>query len=199
MAMKDDVQVLHQAGIADVNKLVHSAAEFIREHPMYTVKSSPGALSPSEARILSSGGAIGVREEPGAKYSQGPVSNLTQVAGQYAQLVESALTAAQVAERLGVTPSRVRQRTEARTLYAIATGSGRVYPRWQFSDSGTIPGLARILDVLSRSAHPVAVERFMLTVHPDLESSEVGSILCPRDWLIAGHSPEDVALMAREL
>ncbi|MGC3874522.1 hypothetical protein ACPF7Z_14775 [Halomonas sp. GXIMD04776] len=195
MISRDDMHVLEKAGIPDIESLAASAAEFIREHPVYEQANPTNALSVDEERLLMAGGAEGVGE-PNRMASQ---YNLRSAVAQYAQLVKRAYRQSEVATLLGVTTSRVRQRTDEGSLYALTSANRRVYPRWQFDESATLPNLEPVLNALSVSAHPLAVERFFLTPHPDLESDLLDAILSPRDWLLAGHSPEPVIRMAREL
>ncbi len=61
-----------------------------------------------------------------------------------------ALTAEQVAQNLGVTRQAVEKRRRGGKLIAVATGRhGYRYPVWQFTESGTVPGLEEVLGVLA--------------------------------------------------
>jgi hypothetical protein len=61
-----------------------------------------------------------------------------------------ALTAEQVAQNLGITRQAVEKRRRAGRLVAVSTGRhGYRYPVWQFTDSGTLPGLEDVLGVLA--------------------------------------------------
>ncbi|WP_053070664.1 hypothetical protein [Halomonas sp. PR-M31] len=195
MISRDDMHVLEKAGIPDIESLAASAVEFLREHPIYEQANPTNALSVDEERLLMAGGAEGVGE-PNRMASQ---YNLRSAVAQYAQLVKRAYRQSEVATLLEVTTSRIRQRTDEGSLYALTSANRRVYPRWQFGESATLPNLEPVLNALSVSAHPLAVERFFLTPHADLESDLLDAILSPRDWLLAGHSPDPVIRMAREL
>ncbi len=60
------------------------------------------------------------------------------------------LTAEQVAANLGISRQAVEKRRRAGKLLAVTTGRhGYRYPVWQFSKSGTIPGLEDVLGVLA--------------------------------------------------
>src|ERR1019366_10197795 len=60
------------------------------------------------------------------------------------------LTAEQVAQTIGISRQAVEKRRHAGKLVALATGRhGYRYPVWQFSDSGTLPGLEEVLGVLA--------------------------------------------------
>ena len=61
-----------------------------------------------------------------------------------------ALSADQVAENLGITRQAVDKRRRAGKLIGLTTvRHGYRYPAWQFSDSGTLPGLEDVLAVLA--------------------------------------------------
>ena len=190
-----DVVTLRKAGIVDIETLASAAAAFLRKHPIYTSKPMLNALSEQEEAFLRQGGAAGLSDYDPSSATR----NITVIAAEYAQMVSSADTQKQVAQRLGVSTGRVRQRLDSGSLYAIDGPSGRVCPQWQFVDSGTLPGLERVLPSISEKAHPVAVQRFFLKENPDLESNIQGQAISPRDWLLTGHSPETVVLLAREL
>lgn len=195
MLTEKDLRTLQEAGINDLETLASAAAAFLREHPIYTVQPMPNALSEQEEAFLRQGGAAGV----GGYNKRSAVENVTIIAGEYAQMVATSYSQQEVAKRLGVSTSRIRQRLDNGSLYAIDGPAGRVCPQFQFADDGTLPGLETALGVMNKEAHPVAVQRFFLTVSPDLESDTLGRALSPRNWLLTGHSPEPVKLLAMEL
>lgn len=202
MFLEQDLHTLQQAGIKDIDSLIAAAASFLRAHPRYTSKPVLNALSEQEEDFLIQGGADGVAHdiheirEQRADYGS---ENMTKIASEYALMVSTAYAQRDVAELLGVSTSRIRQRIDSHTLYVINDAGGRVCPGFQFTDSGTLPGLEAVLSAISKTAHPLAVQRFFMTISPDLESELLGSILSPRDWLLTGHPPEPVILLAREL
>ncbi len=59
-----------------------------------------------------------------------------------------ALTVADVAKRLGISKQAVDKRRRARTLLALATARGFLYPAWQFADEGVLPGFPQVLAAL---------------------------------------------------
>lgn len=195
MLAEQDVRTLQEAGINNIETLASAAAAFLRAHPIYTVPLMPNALSEQEETFLLQGGAVGV----GGTNKDAAAENVTIIAGEYAQMVATALSQQEVARRLGVSTSRIRQRLDNGSLYAIDGPSGRICPQFQIADGSTLPGLEAVLEVISREAHPVVVQRFFLTVSPDLESDTLGQTLSPRDWLLTGHSLEPVKLLAQEL
>jgi hypothetical protein len=59
-------------------------------------------------------------------------------------------SAEEAGEHLGVTRQAVDKRRQAGKLLALAIGRhGYRYPVWQFTDSGTLPGLEVVLDILA--------------------------------------------------
>ena len=195
MLAEKDLRTLQEAGITNIETLASAAAAFLRAHPIYTVQPMPNALSEQEEAFLLQGGADGV----GAYNKCSTAENITTIAGEYAQMVATAYSQQEVAKRLGVSTSRIRQRLDNGSLFAVDGPAGRVCPKFQFAEGSTIPGLEAVLGVMSKEAHPVAVQRFFLTVSPDLESETLGWAVSPRDWLLTGHSPDPVILLAREL
>ena len=56
----------------------------------------------------------------------------------------------QVAEYLGITPQAVNKRRALRQLVGLTFRKrGYVFPAWQFTDRGTVPGLEQTLSVLA--------------------------------------------------
>lgn len=115
------------------------------------------------------------------------------------EILANALTAQEVATLLGVTDGRVRQRNGDRTLFAVhAADRGRrsrpVFPKFQFTDRGELPGWATVSRALPEHANPVAVEHFLTHTHPDLGGGEI----TPAQWLAAGRPAEPVAALAEQ-
>jgi excisionase family DNA binding protein len=114
----------------------------------------------------------------------------------YARMLAEALTVDECARLLGVTPGRVRQRVNERSLHAIRSrvrGEWRL-PRWQFDDHGVVTGVEAVLFRLPESLHPLAVEYFMTTPVPDLDVN--GDGLSPVQWLQSGGEPKAVVELA---
>ncbi|MCF8609689.1 hypothetical protein L5G28_05855 [Gordonia sp. HY285] len=117
----------------------------------------------------------------------------TRTAQRIVDMIATALTADEAAERLGVTSGRIRQRLGAKTLLGVKVGSAHRLPGFQFTEDGELPGWDRIAPAVPSSVHPVSIARFMHTAHPDL--TVVGEALPPTDWLIGGGDPEYVVSM----
>ena len=195
MLTEADRTTLAEAGITNIDRLASAAAAFLRAHPIYEVPPVTNALSETEESFLRDAGARGV----GAWSDDSAADNVAVIAGEFAQMVTTALSQKEVAELLGVSTSRIRQKLEAGELYAVRTTGGRVCPRFQFGPGGTLPGLESVLRALRPEAHPVAVQRFFMEVHPDLESEALNRALSPHEWLLTGHSPETLVVLAREV
>ena len=201
--LERDEHDLNEVGLS-VAEVVSAAADFIRRHPSYRALSFANALSASEEGFLKRAGALGVGEEADLDEFK---ATIKESALEFAQMVASSWSSGQVAEHLDVSKSRVRQRTDAKTLYSINTPRGRVYPSWQFTELDnpnsksknkkigiTIPGLEEVLPLLRDDAHPIGVQRFFLNPQCDLEDELCGKLVQfnPIDWLETGHSVADV-------
>ena len=145
-----------------------------------------------EARIL---GEVGLDISP-RRPNEPDVVVLT--AAGYAVMLVQAKSASEVANDLGVTSARIRQRASERTLYGIRDGDEWRFPGWQFDASGRpIRGLGAVFPVMSRDLHPIAVFRFLSEPSPDLEIED--EPVSPLALLATGGNPEPVAAIAATL
>lgn len=196
-AFEENKQILERAGVS-LDQLVAATAQFFREHPTLKLGGIESPLTKEEIGFLQRAGAEGVL--PGK--ASGPVvrKRVLDSAAEYAAMVSEALPQKAVAERLLVTPARVRQRIDENTLYVIATSQGRVCPLWQFTESSTIPGLEIVLKAIDPDTHPLAIHRFFTNPNVDLEDQlGQGQQLTPREWLLTGHSPQTVAALIQNI
>ena len=108
----------------------------------------------------------------------------------YAALLSQSLTLAQAAERLGVDPSRLRQRLAAGTLYGIKLGEGWRLPLFQFDGDRLLPNLGRVVSRIPRDAHPLGIANWFERADPDLELN--GEPVSPREWLRSGGDPDAI-------
>lgn len=199
----EDLQVLDRAGIDkdDMAQVLHEFARNIRRQRRPSL-SRPSGLTPSEIQILKEGGASGLpTDEVAVDQAIGHLS-LAQLRTEFVQLHQASLSTKEVANLLGITPSRVRQRSglSNRGLYSYDGPSDEHrYPMWQFDSKEVIPHLRQVLKALSPDAHPVTVSRFMANGNPDLEAANLDLHVAPRDWLIAGYRPETVLTLIRDI
>lgn len=149
------------------------------------------SLSVWEENVLREAGSLGHDLPPLA----GRASTLTAV--RTAQLMTDALSAAEAATQMHVTPGRVRQRITAGTLFAVQTPAGWRLPRFQFTDTGVLAGLDRVLAVLPADVQPLVVARFFTAPSPDLLID--GEPTGVSQWLAAGGDIGSVLALAADL
>lgn len=182
--------------LARINRALHtlersgglSAAELL-DMLTQTLGSAP-AVDP--ASLLTSEQELALREA-GSFAEQMPAFMArasTATALQGVSLVASSLTTGEVAEMVGLTESRIRQRATDRTLLAVRVGSTLRFPTFQFPDKAEIPGWDRVAPAFPAHAHPVAVETFMDGLSADLVIAE--QFVSPTDWLAGGGDPQVV-------
>jgi len=94
---------------------------------------------------------------------------------------------------LGVSKQAVADRVRRGTLLAVTTSDGRVvYPAWQLRGRTVLPGLARVLAVLTPAAGDAwTVAAWLTTPAADLEG------MTPARWLRDREEPERVVALAR--
>lgn len=112
------------------------------------------------------------------------------------ELLESSWSLEFTAGMMGVSRSRVSHRISSLTLYAFTLRGHRRVPQWQFvaASSGErgvepIPGLARIVPLIPRDLHPLAVRAFMATPQDDLDGQS------PTTFLLSHGPAEAVAAL----
>jgi hypothetical protein len=149
-------------------------------------------LAAGERDLLSAGGFVDRGDSWGAE------DPLARGVTSYAALVATALDTGAAAARLGVDPSRVRQRVLAHTLVGIKVASGWRLPLWQFEGDSALPGLDVVGPALPVAMHPLALARWFQ--HPLAElSAGDGVARSPRDWLLDGYPPAVVVALAQAL
>ncbi len=184
--------VLGDAGL-DEDRFVEAAISALEELRGGGLSADRPAtqFSPDDAAALRAGG---LDLAPRTARDPDPVST---TAARYAALLADSADVAEVAERLGVTRARVRQRAQERTLLAIREGDEWRFPRGQFTAGAAIRGLPAVALALPRDLHPVAAWTFLNEPSSDLAIDDRPAT--PLDWLRSGGSPDPVAAIAREL
>ena len=186
-------QQLSEAGISE-ERFAHAASAALNEMRSATgpsVDEPRTQFSDDERRALEAGGLdLTTRRDADP-------DPLSETAARYAALLADSEGVNEVAERLGVTRARVRQRALERTLLAVREGDEWRFPRAQFADAAPIRGLPAVTTALPRDLHPVAAWRFLIQPTSDLELE--GRAVSPIDWLRSGGAPEPVVALAREL
>jgi hypothetical protein len=167
-----------------------------RALPRRPLVDARGDLMADEACFLAE---AGVALESFAPPELGVRSPLIQTAADYAALLATALSVPDLARRLGVDQSRVRQRIGRHSLVAIKDGAAWRLPLYQVDDAGQrlVPGLPSVAPRLA-DVHPVVAARWFTLPHPDLEAED-GQPISPRAWLLSGGDPAVIGALADEL
>lgn len=176
-------------------------AELVRESceqllGPYPVADPEEELPAEEIELLRRGGFATRPEELGRE------DPLLRSALDLSALIATSLTTREAARRLGVDASRIRQRLLGAhpSLYGIKWRGAWRLPRFQFHGRQEVPGFAEVVPHLDPALSPVAVARWLLSPSPDLVADEEGEErLSPRDWLLAGRAPAEVARLAAGL
>ncbi len=150
-------------------------------------------LTGPEAAALARGGVEPVSREELRRTE-------AQTAAAYQRLCASSLDVEEAARRLGVNPSRVRQRLAERSLYGIKDGNAWLLPAFQFVRRGLVPGIDRVLRRLPPDIAGPAVVRWFGSPNPDLcARDDEDRPLTPLQWLLGGNPPATVAELAAAL
>jgi len=191
------VAFLHAHGIEvspeGLDPLVREAVSRLRR-TLYR----PGSrmdLTEAEAEILEQGGFV---LEP----DSGAPDPLAETVAEYAALLKSSLSTSEAAKRLGVDPSRIRQRLTSTppTIYGIRIGTSWYIPEFQFEGDDLVHGIGEVVAQLDPELHPVAVFRWFTSPSPDLSTDDPdGKSLSPRDWLRLGFPVQPVVELASNL
>ncbi len=184
--------VLGDAGI-DEDRFATIAARAIEElrGTEARIDDPTTQVTATEALTLKAGGLDLARRR---RTEPDPVG---EAAARYAAILADSEDVAGVAQRLGVTRARVRQRAAERTLLAIREDDEWRFPRAQFDDGAPIRGLPAVSLALPPDLHPVAVWSFLREPSTDLALGDRPA--SPLEWLRSGGSPDPVAAIAREL
>lgn len=188
-----DVQVIDQAlGDAHLSTLaetaLHLAAEILERagSPAESGACDPTPLSDTERTAFAGFGVDTTK--PMTTEALLRTEPAVRGMSRHALMVAGAVPIANAAQRLGVDPSRLRQRIKEGTLLAVRRPHGRgwLIPAFQLTENGEIPHLARVLAVAQRHLSPLSVAcAFEM---PDEELDDMS----PRDWLISGGDPAPV-------
>ena len=109
----------------------------------------------------------------------------------YLDIVRTSLTTKEAGDRLDVSEGRIRQRAGDRTLFSISHNHRRLFPAFQFTEDGELPGWAHVAPHIPEGTHAVAAVRFMTWKHVDLHLH--GDPMSPVEWLSTGRSPSELA------
>lgn len=159
-----------------------------------------GALSEAQVDFLIESGDFTREEFDGvsASVARGELADAerrTRLA-----VVAASLSAAEVADLLGIDQSRVRHRQAKGGLYAFTVGGKRRYPTWQFTGSTTqpvLPGLPVLVKAFPADMHAASIQGFMETPQESLRVG--GKPVTPPEWLLHGGEPRQVTAILDSL
>jgi len=181
---------------AEIDEAVSQALD---AHPLPNDEATVSGLSEAERELLARGGFSVAPMAPDE------VSPTLRATVDYAKLLEDSFTAAEVAKKLKVNPSRIRQRLAAREIYGIKDRRGWRAPKFQFSGGRLVPYIDEVLPRVPADLHPLAVHRWFTTPSPDLVEA-VGEVneeavvpLSPLEWLRRGLPVDRVVELASVL
>jgi hypothetical protein len=151
-------------------------------------------LPESEMRALA---AVGLRQ--GRHTRAAADSARARYAMTFLDLYRQADTPGEVAARLGLDASRIRQRLRDHTLLAIEWNGEKRIPRLQFEGDTEVPGVAKLVAATWSKMTPLAFAMWFTTPNPDLALDDVGTPLSPREWLLRTGDVDPVLTLANTL
>ena len=173
------------------------AARTILAMPGGYLEAEPGReFSPEEVAALERGGV-----DLFAPPTPGEPDPLARTAARYAAMLATSYTTFEVAQMLGKTEGRVRQRVDERTLYGLhAASRGHKLPAFQFEGGGEVPNIGKVIRVLPEDLHPVEVLNWFTLPNADLYlDEEEERPVSPKEWLLSGGNPEILISLAGDL
>lgn len=189
MSSVSEILDRHQAGISDADVAAELDAAL-------SAAEDPGAASLSADEIAylrehggrSAGEVIDAWDPQQARRQQSQA-----VARRVADTIATSVTIAEAAERLRVDRSRISHRLKQGTLWGFTMASGRRLPRWQFTDTGLLPGLERLVASIPADVHPLSIDAFMRAPRAELDQQ------APLLYLASGGDPRIVAELLADL
>lgn len=110
---------------------------------------------------------------------------------------EEPLTTAGVAERTGLSEAEITQLAREGKLYFRTHEGEQWFPGWQFTMTGILPAVDRVISVMDKTLHPLTVAGFFRTSQPELVIG--GGAVSPKVWLASGENPQAVIVLAKYL
>ena len=172
--------------------VMDAVAQVLPERPPIDGRSD---MTESEAAFLHD---AGVDLSEFAPRERGAESPLARTAAEYAAVLAASVSVPELAERLHVDESSVRQRLVAHRLYGIKVGKGWRVPLFELDDTGQalVAGLHLVAPHWA-GAHPVEVAQWFTQPHVDLVGPGDEPV-SPRAFLLAGGNPRSLAALAEE-
>jgi excisionase family DNA binding protein len=172
---------------ATLNKALTQAIQLMRR----SVYSESGReMTAAELEVLEASGAD---THEHADLSDPMAAYVTE----FAAILETSLSTAAAAKRLGVHSVRIRQLIGNGSLYAVQVDGRWRIPAFQFGRKKLVPNIGEVNAVIDRGLDAVSVLRWYTTPNPELETSG-GEILSPLVWLKRGLPAARLAAIAPE-
>ena len=187
-----DYEILEDLGVFYGASGQCPESEYLRRNSHVRISSQ---LSTEERKTLVLGGAV-IDDTPQSQEA------IKELVNECRELINTSLNQESVASLLHISAEILSLMTTQRppALHSFRLkNSQTLYPAWQFSTSETIPQLRKILSQAPADAHVLSMSRFMMEKNRDLEISDSGQQISPRDWLIAGYDPEPVMVILFDL
>lgn len=194
--IKNDPGDFHYRGLLsepdDFRMLVEDALSSLPAGP-YRVDSSLD-LTAAECTVLQAGGMDLTAHDLAHR------DPLSRASAEYIAMMDACFTVRQAADRLEVTPARVRQllTDTPRRLVGIKGRAGWRIPAFQFTKRGIVPGWDDVVPALHAELHPLAVLHFATRANTDLVIAD-DRCISPLDWLFTGRDPQAVHDLAAAL
>lgn len=115
----------------------------------------------------------------------------------FRRLAHASLNEEQAAERLKLSTEDIQRLRSTNQLLAIDS-TRPLYPDFQFTENGTLPGLNEVL-VSLKDCSPLTVEGFFNRVNEDSDYTIAGEPVSRRQWLLTGGNPALVVTDAEYL
>jgi CheY-like chemotaxis protein len=157
-------------------------------HGIFHVSTSSD-LTAKEAKELAAGGF-----PAGESADPRPVA---RYAATFTGLMGASLSTSGAAVRLGVNPSRVRQRLAEGTLYGVLMDGEWKLPVFQFEKKGPVPNIRHVIRRMGRDMDVVGAHNWFTS--PNVDLARDGEPLTPLEWLRRGYPWEPVASLAENL
>ena len=189
----DDVRLMLRMGVprAHISKIFQKCGlplpAGLLAPCMYTIST----LTNKEIEILRAGGARGLEDTPETRTSL--LNSLNRLLEDCRSLLEDSYDISTVSSLLGISESEIEHKAlqQPPALRSIESENGLLrFPRWQFTDSGTIPHLTALLAEVSPSLAEIHLNYFMQRPQEWLEVD--GECLSPYEWLCRGFDPNAV-------
>lgn len=173
---------------ATLNKALTQAIRSMRRS---VYSESAREMTAAELEVLEASGAD-TRERTGASDPVGAYAT------EFAAILETSLSTAAAAKRLGVHSVRVRQLIGDGSLYAFQIDGRWRIPTFQFGRKKLVPNIGEVNAVIDRELDAVSILRWYTTQDPELQTSD-SEVLSPLAWLKRGLPADRLVPIAREL